>query len=271
LAEIAVASIKRAVKSVGGAPTPAEVSTLAANARPVETDPLGFGLADFAGGQPGKEDTGGSEPEDPLAPEWKTTTGFASARLRNISLAAVAAVVVLAGSLFVPSLRRHTSVTPNSTGHLASVGGALNSRKNLGEASTPAGELERLRQHAGEGDSAAQFALGARYATGDDVVQDYAEAARWFSLSADQGHVTAQATLGAYYWLGRGVPQDFNKAYFWSILAKAGGDEGSRYRIPALASHLSREEIIADQDQANEWIKQHQLARGDSNSGNSKD
>ena len=56
--------------------------------------------------------------------------------------------------------------------------------------------------------------------------------------------MSAQATLGAYYWAGRGVPQDLGKAYYWAILAEAGGDEGSKYRVALLASRLSRAQIL---------------------------
>jgi putative methionine-R-sulfoxide reductase with GAF domain len=124
---------------------------------------------------------------------------------------------------------------------------------------TEAGSLEGLRSLAEQGDPTAQFALGARYATGEDVKQNYAEAARWFALAAEQGHVVAQATLGAYYWAGRGVPLDLGKAYFWSILAQAGGDEASKYRVAVLASRMTRGQILAAQQRANEWLKQHQL------------
>src|SRR5581483_2629310 len=96
--------------------------------------------------------------------------------------------------------------------------------------------VDELRRFAAQGDPVAQFALGARYAQGDEVKQDYAEAVRWFKKAADQGHVVAQATLGAYYWAGRGVPEDLSKAYFWSVLARAGGDEASKYRVAALTS-----------------------------------
>jgi len=71
--------------------------------------------------------------------------------------------------------------------------------------------------------------------------------------------VVAQATLGAYYWAGRGVPQDLSKAYFWSILAQAGGDEASKYRVAVLASRMSHGQVVAAQEQANDWIKRHQL------------
>ncbi len=123
-----------------------------------------------------------------------------------------------------------------------------------------ASDFESMRKLAEQGDPAAQFAMGAHYVTGEDVAQDYPQAVRWFSLAADHGHVTAQSTLGAYYGVGRGVPQDYSKAYFWSILAQAGGDEASKYRIPGLVSHLSRAQIVAIQQQANNWLKEHQMA-----------
>ncbi|HXZ42979.1 MAG TPA: GAF domain-containing protein, partial [Terriglobales bacterium] len=87
-------------------------------------------------------------------------------------------------------------------------------------AAAPAGTGD-LQALAEQGDPAAQFATGARYATGEGVSQDYTEAVRWFTKAAEQGHVAAQATLGAYYWAGRGVPADLSKAYFWSLLAEA--------------------------------------------------
>lgn len=119
----------------------------------------------------------------------------------------------------------------------------------------PATTLAGLRRLAEQGDATAQFALGARYATGEGVKQDYSEALRWFSKAAQQGHVTSQATLGAYYWAGRGVPQDLSKAYFWALLADSGGDQGSKYRLPVLASRMSRSQIQTAQQQAEAWLK----------------
>ena len=121
--------------------------------------------------------------------------------------------------------------------------------------------LDSLRKYAAQGDPVAQFSLGARYAQGDGVKQDYAEAVRWFSKAAEQGHVVAQATLGAYYWAGRGVQQDLGKAYFWSVLARAGGDEASKYRVAALTSRMTRSQVAAAQQQAEEWLRAHQPSR----------
>lgn len=125
-------------------------------------------------------------------------------------------------------------------------------------------DFSGLRQLAEKGDPAAQFAVGAHFATGEDVAQDYTEAVRWFTLAAEQGHVGAQATLGAYYWSGRGAPQDLSKAYFWAVLAQSGGDDASRYRVAFLASRLTRAQIIAAQQRADDWIKVHEATAGTS-------
>jgi hypothetical protein len=175
-------------------------------------------------------------------------------RSRKILLAAAAATVVFAGSWLITPRDLPTSAGSASVPQLA----VKSVSETRAPAVDPSGGLEGIRRLAERGDPAAQFSIGARYATGEDVRQDYAEAVRWFSLAAEQGHVVAQATLGAYYWAGRGVPQDLVKAYFWSVLAQAGGDEASKYRVAVLASRLSRAQIAAAQQQANDWIKEHQ-------------
>jgi hypothetical protein len=131
---------------------------------------------------------------------------------------------------------------------------------NQTELSDDVSDLASLRRVAERGDPAAQFALGARYATGEEVEQDYVEAVRWFTQAAERGHILAQATLGAYYWAGRGVPPDLTKAYFWSVLAQAGGDQASKYRVAVLTSRMTRSQILAAQEQANDWLRSHQMA-----------
>jgi len=173
-------------------------------------------------------------------------------RSRKILLAAAAATVLFAGTWLI-SPRDFTR----------SAGSAPISQPPAKVPATPptpasTGSLEGMRKLAEQGDPTAQFSMGARYAAGEDVAQDYAEAVRWFTLAAEQGHVKSQGILGAYYWSGRGVPLDLVKAYFWSVLAQAGGDEASKYRVPALASRMTHAQIAAAQQQANDWIKEHQ-------------
>jgi putative methionine-R-sulfoxide reductase with GAF domain len=175
-------------------------------------------------------------------------------RTRKILLAAAAATVVFAGSWLISP--RDSSGGAAST--LAAQPPAKPASKSPALPVVAADGLEGIRRLAEQGDPAAQFSVGARYATGEDVPQDYAEAVRWFSMAAEHGHIVSQATLGAYYWAGRGVPQDLVKAYFWSVLAQTGGDEASKYRVVHLASRMTRSQITEAQQQANDWIKEHQ-------------
>lgn len=75
----------------------------------------------------------------------------------------------------------------------------------------PASE-RALRSAAVAGNSAAQYEVGQRYANGENVPQDLAQAAYWYGLSADQGLAIAQYRLAALYEKGRGVAQDNAKA-----------------------------------------------------------
>ncbi len=177
-----------------------------------------------------------------------------SSRWTRILVLGAAAAILLVAALLTPWIRtRAGSATPTPGRHPSSLHQAARS------ASSSKSRLDQLRELAEAGDSDAQFAMGARYAIGDGVAQSYPIAVQWFSLAAEEGHVVAQATLGAYYWAGRGVPVDLRKAYFWSVLAQAGGDEGSRFRLESLASRLSHREVVAVQQEANEWLRQHQL------------
>ena len=79
-----------------------------------------------------------------------------------------------------------------------------------------------LRRLAAElGDIEAQRDLGSIYGVGEDVPQDYAEAAKWYRLAAEQGHTIAQSRLGHMYFVGHGVPQDNVQAHMWMNLAVA--------------------------------------------------
>jgi hypothetical protein len=128
-------------------------------------------------------------------------------------------------------------------------------------AAPPLHGIDEVRRLAEQGDSSAEFAYGVHYFAGENVPQDYTEAVRWFSKAAEQNNVMAQSTLAACYWAGQGVPQDFNKAYFWAVIAQAGGDEASKSRVALLASRMNHVEVVEAQQQADEWIHQHQIAR----------
>jgi len=121
--------------------------------------------------------------------------------------------------------------------------------------------LAQTREAAERGDAIAENALGLLYAAGDEkqgIKRDDAAAVRWFTKAAEHGSVPAQSKLGALYWGGRGVPQDPNRAYFWTVLARASGDNTSKVLAPFIAARLSSPERAAIEQQANQWVQEHE-------------
>lgn len=177
-------------------------------------------------------------------------------RFHLLLLVLAPALVALAlGYVSAPAIEKYwLAKTPAALAQAsASKGSPTAPASRAADAKTP----DDLRQLAELGDKDAQWALGVRYHNGDGVSQNDAQAAEWFLRAAEQGHVVAQATLGAYYWAGRGVPQDLSKAYFWSVLARAGNDEASKYRVAVLTSRMTRAQVMAAQQQAEAWIQKH--------------
>ena len=78
--------------------------------------------------------------------------------------------------------------------------------------STPMSLLEII-QKANGGDASTQFALGEFYFFGEGVVQNHAEAVKWWRKAAEQGYAEAQHNLGVCYYNGDGVGQDYGQAY----------------------------------------------------------
>src|SRR5207253_8489093 len=203
-------------------------------------------------GKPLHEPSSAIEAES-IVPEW-----FSIRRTLPIAAAATFALVLL--WTITPWVRSWIGGSGQSSPQKQSPPYQASLRKPVVSVAD-ATDLGALRKLAEEGDPAAQFALGARYATGEGVGQNYSEAVRWFAKAGEQGHVVAQATLGAYYWAGRGVPQDLSKAYFWSALALAQGDQNSKSRLEGLASQMTHAQVSAARQQAEAWIHQHNAAQ----------
>jgi putative methionine-R-sulfoxide reductase with GAF domain len=183
----------------------------------------------------------------------------ASARLlyRALIGLAIAVAFVVIGYLVAPMIDKRWAVSPQASQRstIAAAGGVSGQRD--AEPGPQNKFLADLRKLADQGNADAQWQMGARYHNGEGVPRDDVQAMQWFGRAAEQGHVTAQATLGAYYWAGRGVPQDLSKAYFWSRLALAQGDENSKARLEGLATQMTREQVSAASQQAEDWIRSH--------------
>ena len=79
-----------------------------------------------------------------------------------------------------------------------------------------------------QGLASAQFSLGYMYANGEGVPEDDAEAVRWYRMAAEQGLASAQFSLGYMYATGRGVLKDTRLAHMWYNIAGANGSEIAR-------------------------------------------
>ncbi|WPL17909.1 Serine/threonine-protein kinase PrkC [Thiorhodovibrio winogradskyi] len=101
-------------------------------------------------------------------------------------------------------------------------------------------------------DAAATFALGMRYATGDGVEQDDAQAATLFREAADQGDAMAQFNLGNMYRNGRGVPQDNSQAVAWYRRAAEQGHADAQFLLGA--AYSTGQSVPQDDSQAVAWF-----------------
>ena len=172
---------------------------------------------------------------------------------------AIAVIAMALGYLAGPIVERRWARSPQAARQSAVEAASTVSRQNAIDHDAKANPLGSLRSLADRGDADAQWQMGVRYHNGEGVPRDDAQAMQWFLRAAEQGHVIAQATLGAYYWAGRGVPQDLFQAYLWSYIALAQGDENSKSRLEGLASQMTRAQVLAARQQAEAWLRSHNL------------
>ena len=92
-------------------------------------------------------------------------------------------------------------------------------------------EVEAERLAADQGNAGAQYALGRKYANGQGVPKDDAEAVKWYRKAADQGNSWAQYALGWMYDNGRGVPKDDAEAVKWYRKAADQGNAAAQNNL----------------------------------------
>jgi hypothetical protein len=177
--------------------------------------------------------------------------------------ATAAAIALVLGFILAPWIQEKLQARDRGSEHtvLASSQPPADSSKPVTALPVDAANVDQLRELAGHGNASAENALGLLYAQGDDkqsIHEDEGEAARWFTKAAEDGSVPAQYKLGLLYWGGHGVPKDTNKAYFWTVLARAGGQEGSKDLAKVLANGMTRAQSAAIEQQAEIWYQQHE-------------
>lgn len=133
--------------------------------------------------------------------------------------------------------------------------------------------LHWLQKAIDQGHPAAQASMADLYHNGKNLLVqlDWAKAAEWMTISAEQGRATAQRALGLWYKLGNGVEQDPIESYKWNQLALNRYENSVSAGVLAqivensqgyLIDHfkLTEEQIRQAEQRAAQWEKDHPWA-----------
>jgi localization factor PodJL len=91
--------------------------------------------------------------------------------------------------------------------------------------------VSRLISQANSGDAKSALALGLKYANGDGVALNDAEALRWLQKAAEAGQPVAQYRLGTFFEKGRAVGADQDKAMHWYGEAAKNGNRKAMHAL----------------------------------------
>jgi TPR repeat protein len=160
--------------------------------------------------------------------------------------AMVAAVLLLATAAMLMTGNtgdRREAPTPKPANRIALQKSAGGGSPNFDGAALPSspqppeplsGTLLRLMAQAATGDTKAALALGIKYADGDGVPEDNAEAARWLAEAAVAGEPVAQYRFGTLYEKGLGVSADPRQAVSWYGEAARHGNRKAMHNLALL-------------------------------------
>ena len=116
-------------------------------------------------------------------------------------------------------------------------------------------EFDEAKLLAEQGDAEAQLNLGIRYANGEGVPEDDAEAVKLYLLAAKQGLARAQNYLGIMHANGDGVPQSNVRAYIWWSVAAAQGQEDAKRNRGLVTERLTPDQLTQAQQIATSCIE----------------
>jgi TPR repeat protein len=112
------------------------------------------------------------------------------------------------------------------------------------------------------GDESAQYNIGLMYDNGEGVIQNDAEALKWYRLAADQGNAGAQINLGVMYDQGEGATQNHVEAVKWYRLAADQGNSEAQYNLGNI--YRTGDGVIQNDVEAVKWYR---LASDQGNAG----
>ena len=95
---------------------------------------------------------------------------------------------------------------------------------------------------------------GYRYATGQGVLADQAEAVRWYRMAAERGNAFGQVLLGLAYAAGEGIPADQAEAVRWYRMAAEQGEVFAFGQVLLGLAYATGEGLPADYALAHMWL-----------------
>lgn len=93
-----------------------------------------------------------------------------------------------------------------------------------------------LRMAAANGDPSAEFEVGARFAEGRGVAQDFEKAGTWYERAAERGFALAQYRLATLFERGLGRPADMQRARYWYAKAANQGTVKAMHNLAVLTA-----------------------------------
>jgi TPR repeat protein len=110
-----------------------------------------------------------------------------------------------------------------------------------------------LRHAASNGEPAAEFEIGARFADGRGVSPDLQQAFIWYQRSAMHGYAPAQFRLGSSYERGLGTDKDHERAKLWYRRAAEKGHVKAMHNLAVLAAEATPK---PDFNSAVQWFRE---------------
>lgn len=114
--------------------------------------------------------------------------------------------------------------------------------------------VEEVFPNADLNDSATQYKVGKSYLNGQELQEDFAEAIKWFTLSASQGNKDAQLDLANLYYSGEKISQDYKKAFFFYKLAAEQKSADAAYSLAMM--YEKGLGTMKNEEDATKWFKE---------------
>ncbi|HUS97695.1 MAG TPA: hypothetical protein VMX97_13230, partial [Hyphomicrobiaceae bacterium] len=112
-----------------------------------------------------------------------------------------------------------------------------------------------MRIAAANGEPSAEFEVGARFAEGKGVQQDFEQAVKWYTRAATRSFALAQYRLATLYERGLGVKKDLARAKVWYERAASQGNVKAMHNLAVLSAGSSKGGA-PDYGTAARWFKE---------------